>query len=260
MNQAMNVTARLAELAADLFYDGLPEDIIQRSRMFVLDAAATMMAAVTFSRDNDDRMLRAYLDVVAAQPGPSSIVGHGMSTTPMMAAFANGVMMEVLDYSDSNLKYRTHNGTPILPAALAVAEYVEASWAQLATAIIVGYEVHTRFLAAVQPGHWHRGFQSAGTFGTCGAATAAARLLGLTTDQMRHALGISGCLMSISNSDNEFLGYSAKPIHGGQAAMNGVSSAFLSQSGYHAAPLEGQAPRHQAALHILSDGLDLKNR
>nr|HIA88470.1 hypothetical protein [Gammaproteobacteria bacterium] len=128
MNQAMNVTARLAELAADLFYDGLPEDIIQRSRMFVLDAAATMMAAVTFSRDNDDWMLRAYLDVVAAQPGPSSIVGHGMSTTPMMAAFANGVMMEVLDYSDSNLKYRTHNGTPILPAALAIAEYVEASW------------------------------------------------------------------------------------------------------------------------------------
>ena len=88
MNQAMNVTARLAEFAADLSYDGLPEDIIQRSRMFVLDAAATMMAAVTFSRDNDDRMLRAYLDVVAAQPGPSSIVGHGMSTTPMMAAFA----------------------------------------------------------------------------------------------------------------------------------------------------------------------------
>lgn len=254
---SIDVTPRLASLAAGLSYEGLPPDVVERGRMFLLDGAAVMAAAAAYARENDDRMLVSYLEAVAPPDGPSTVIGHGIRTSPMMAAFANGCMMEVLDYSDSNLGNLTHNGTPVLPAALATAEHVGASWGELCTAVIAGYEVHTRLLTTVQPGHWYRGFQSAGTFGTSGAATAAGRLLGLDADGIAAALGVSGFIMPVSNGDNEFRGHSAKPVHGGQGAACGVSSAFLAQSGYRAGPLEGEPPRYHAALHILSDGPDL---
>ena len=253
-----DVTRRLAAFARELSYEKLPPDLVQRSRMFLLDGAAVMAGAAAYARENDDRMLERYLNSVAPADGASTVIGYGIRTSPMMAAFANGAMMEVLDYSDSNLGHLTHNGTPVLPAALAVAEHVSAPWEELATAIIAGYEVHTRLLAAVQPSHWYRGFQSAGTFGTSGAATAAGRLLGLDAAGIAAALGISGFIMPVSNGDNEFKGHSAKPVHGGQGATSGVSSAFLAQAGYEAGPLEGEPPRYHAALHILSDGPDLE--
>ena len=254
----IDVTPRLASFAADLSYEALPPDVVERGRMFLLDGAAVMVAAAGYARENDDRMLVRYLEAAAPADGPSTVVGHGIRTSPMMAAFANGCMMEVLDYSDSNLGNLTHNGTPVLPAALAVAEHVSAPWGDLCAAIVAGYEVHTRLLTTVQPGHWYRGFQSAGTFGTSGAAVAAGRLLGLDAGGMAAALGVSGFIMPVSNGDNEFRGHSAKPVHGGQSATCGVSSALLAQSGYRAGPLEGEPPRYHAALHILSDGPNLE--
>ena len=254
----IDVTPRLASFAADLSYEALPPDVVERGRMFLLDGAAVMVAAAGYARENDDRMLVRYLEAAAPAAGPSTVVGHGIRTSPMMAAFANGCMMEVLDYSDSNLGNLTHNGTPVLPAALAVAEQVSAPWGDLCAAIVAGYEVHTRLLTTVQPGHWYRGFQSAGTFGTSGAAVAAGRLLGLDAGGIAAALGVSGFIMPVSNGDNEFRGHSAKPVHGGQGATCGVSSALLAQSGYRAGPLEGEPPRYHAALHILSDGPDLE--
>ena len=254
----IDVTPRLASFAADLSYEALPPDVVERGRMFLLDGAAVMVAAAGYARENDDRMLVRYLEAAAPADGPSTVVGHGIRTSPMMAAFANGCMMEVLDYSDSNLGNLTHNGTPVLPAALAVAEQVSAPWGDLCAAIVAGYEVHTRLLTTVQPGHWYRGFQSAGTFGTSGAAVAAGRLLGLDAGGIAAALGVSGFIMPVSNGDNEFRGHSAKPVHGGQGATCGVSSALLAQSGYRAGPLEGEPPRYHAALHILSDGPDLE--
>ena len=254
----IDVTPRLASFAANLSYEALPPDVVERGRMFLLDGAAVMVAAAGYARENDDRMLVRYLEAAAPAAGPSTVVGHGIRTSPMMAAFANGCMMEVLDYSDSNLGNLTHNGTPVLPAALAVAEQVSAPWGDLCAAIVAGYEVHTRLLTTVQPGHWYRGFQSAGTFGTSGAAVAAGRLLGLDAGGIAAALGVSGFIMPVSNGDNEFRGHSAKPVHGGQGATCGVSSALLARSGYRAGPLEGEPPRYHAALHILSDGPDLE--
>ena len=46
--------------------------------------------------------------------------------------------MEVLDHSDSNPGILTHNGTPVQPAALAVAEHARASYGELCTAVIAG--------------------------------------------------------------------------------------------------------------------------
>jgi 2-methylcitrate dehydratase PrpD len=160
----------------------------------------------------------------------------------------------VLDFGDSHMDVITHNSTPIVPAALAVGEHVDAAWGEVASAIIAGYEVHDRLLAAVQSGHWYRGFQGHGTFGTCGAAIAAARLRRLDEQQTKHALGVAGCIMPVSASDNVFKAYSAKACIPGQAASCGIAAADLAGAGFDGVPLEGEEPRFHAPLHTLSDG------
>ncbi len=250
----MDVTAKLAVFAADLTYDSIPEDVRERSRIFVFDGISVMLAAAAFYRDNDDRMLADYLETAAPADGTATVVGYGMRTSPMMAAFANGTLSEVLDFQDSNLGKLTHNGTPIIPATLATAEHTGAPWREIAAAVVAAYEVHNRLLAAVQPSHWYGGFQSTGTFGTSGASISAGKLLGLDGAGLTAGLGITGFVMPVSNGDNEFKGHNAKPIHGGQAAMVGVSSAFMAKVGFEAGPLEGEPPRYHAALHILTDG------
>jgi 2-methylcitrate dehydratase PrpD len=254
---AMDVTAQLGAFAAALKYGDIPPDVRERCRMSVLDAIGIMLGAADFARHEGDRCLKNYLEA-AAPPGNATVFGHAIRTTALMAAFANGTQMEVLDYQDSNVEASMHSGTPILPPALALAETHPLTWAALVAAIIAGYEVHTRLLLGIQMSHWYKGFQGTGTFGTCGAATTAARLLGLDAGGITAALGISGFVMPVSNGDNQFKGYNVKPVHGGQAAMCGLSSAYMAQAGYRGGPLEGEPPRHHAVLHILSDGPNLE--
>lgn len=55
----------------------------------------------------------SYLNAAAPSDGPSTAVGHRIRTSPMVAAFANGCMGEVLDYSGSNRGNLTRSGTPL---------------------------------------------------------------------------------------------------------------------------------------------------
>ena len=234
-------------------YRSMPADVRDWSRVFLLDFCGIALGAAHYYKRNGHRLLERYLDAVAT-PGPCTVLGCGVRTTPGLAAFANGTLAEALDFQDSNMDVLTHNSTPIIPAALALGEQLEAPWGSIAAAMIAGYEVHTRLLATLQPGHWYRGFQGLGTFGTCGAAVAAGKLLGLDTPALERALGCAGAIMPVSSSDNVFKAHTMKACIPGQAAQCGVSAAYLARAGYDGAPLEGEPPSHHAPLQTLSDG------
>lgn len=249
----MEVTSRLAAFAAGVSYKSIPADVRDWSRIFLLDFVGVALGAAHFYKRNGDRLIARYLDAVA-RPGPCAVLGYGVHTTPTLAAFMNGTLAEALDFQDSNMDVLTHNATPIIPAALAMGEQLKAPWGKVAAGIIAGYEVHSRLLATVQPGHWYRGFQGLGTFGTCGAAVAAGKLLGLNAQALKRALGAAGAIMPVSSSDNVFKAHTMKACIPGQAASCGVSAAYLAQAGFDGAPLEGEPPSYHAPLHTLSDG------
>src|ERR1700733_3299268 len=234
---AMTVTTQLGTFAANLSFADLPVDVQDQPRFFLLDCLAVALGAVDFFRHNDDRLVERYL-AAAAPDGPSTVIGYGTRTIPTGAAFANGTLAESLDFQDSNMDILTHNGTPIIPAVLAVAEQRGAAWRDIATAIVAGYETHTRLLWAVQPGHWYRGFQGLGTFGTSGATAAVGQLLSFGASTMANALGASSAIMPVSSSDNVFKAYSMKACIPGQAASCGITAAYLAQAGFRGVPLE----------------------
>ena len=249
----MHVTAGLAEFAAGLSYNKLPPDLREQPRMFLLDTISVALGACDFFKRNGDRLVERYLAAEAVL-GPCTVLGYGTKTIPTLAAFANGTLAEALDFQDSQMDVLTHNGTPIIPAVIAMAEKLSAPWRNIATAIIAGYETHTRLLRTIQPGHWYRGFQGLGTFGTCGAAVAVGQLFGFDARQMKAAIGAAGAIMPVSSSDNVFKAYTMKSCIPGQAARTGISAAYLAQAGFEGVPLEGDPPEFNAPLRTLSDG------
>lgn len=247
------VTQQLAEFAAKLTYADLPGDCTRNSRLFLLDAIGIILAGVSFHRADFQPELEDLVDL-SITDGRVTLVGMGRKSNPLLAAFVNGTLSEVLDCQDTNLAARMHNGTATIPAVLALSETLPATGKHILTAIIAGYEIGARLSMSIQPSHWHRGFQGTGTIGTSGATAAAGHILGFDARQMKHALGISGFIMPVSNSDNFFKGYSIKPVHGGQAAACALHAANMAKAGYEAGPLEGEPPRHHAVLFTLGDG------
>jgi 2-methylcitrate dehydratase PrpD len=94
-----------------------------------------------------------------------------------------------LDFDSLGRDAPVHVNIAVLPAALAIAERKHSSGEDFLAALVIGSDLLCRMAAATTPPH--RGFHYTSTFGVFGAAAASARLLGLSPEATRHALGIA---------------------------------------------------------------------
>jgi len=188
-----------------------------------------------------------------------TILGRAERLDVLGAAFVNAIGGNLLDYDDTHLRTVIHPTAPVAPAVLALAEQRGLSGTDVLHAFILGAEVECRIGNAVSPGHYARGWHITSTCGVFGAAAASARLLGLTTEQTAHALGIAS---SQSAGTVENLPSAAKNVSVGNAARNGILAALLAEQGYTAAPaaIEGalgwaRAMGDTPAVANIRDGL-----
>src|SRR5690606_29784581 len=154
----------------------------------------------------------------------------GGQSSVLNAALVNGAASHVVELDDIHKGSIIHAATVVIPAALAVAEWKGLSGKELIAAVVAGYEVCYRIGEAVSPSHYYYWHNTA-TCGTFGAAIAAAKLLGLTTEQTIAALGNAGTQAA---GLWEFIedGAMTKQLHTGKAAMNGLLAALLAQKGF----------------------------
>src|SRR5207244_12671125 len=97
---------------------------------------------------------------------------------------------------------------------------------------VAGYEVCCRLGNALDPtSHYARGFHPTATAGTYGSAAAAAKLFGLSKQQIISAFGVAG---SQAAGSLQFLVNGAwnKRYQVGAAAMNGVIAATLARNNF----------------------------
>ncbi len=102
------------------------------------------------------------------------------------AAFVNSTAVSILDLDDGHRGPLGHPGAAVIPSALAVAQETNAGGLELLAAVVASYEVCTRIGASEQRRSYHTGNWSG-----FGAAAAAARLRGLSAEQLTHALAIT---------------------------------------------------------------------
>ena len=148
------------------------------------------------------------------------------------AALVNGTLSHALDYDDTHFAHIGHPSVAVVPAVLALAERAGASVDDRCQAATVGVEASIPVGLWLGRAHYQIGFHQTATAGAFGATLAAARLLGLTEGQTRHALGL--CASMASGIKAQF-GTMAKPLNAGLAARTGVEAALWAQSGMTAA-------------------------
>lgn len=170
----------------------------------------------------------------------STVIGRNERLDALHAALMNGISSHVLDYDDTHLKTIIHPAGPVASAILALAEVQPVSGYDFLTAMILGIEAECRIGNAVYPHHYDRGWHITGTTGVFGAAIAAGKLMGLSREQMRWAMGIAG---TQSSGFREQFGTMTKSFHPGRAAQNGLAAAFLAQAGFDSSNRVLEAPR-----------------
>jgi 2-methylcitrate dehydratase PrpD len=113
-------------------------------------------------------------------------------------------------------------------------------------AFLTGFEVECKISEWMLPEHYVKGMHSSGTVGTFGAYAAAAKLLGLTGDQLRSGFGIAASFAAGIRCN---FGTMTKPLHVGRAAENGVTAALLAARGFTADPYALDGPWGFYAVH-----------
>ena len=225
---ARDVTAELVAFAATTPLEKIPSDARTIGKQMIANAIALAVASA-----QDEAAQRAFAVVDAMRTPPqATILGRGSRVGVGWAAFLNGIAVHAQDFDDTHLRTVLHASAPIVPAALAAAEYTHASGRALLEGVVLGAEVAIRVALGLSPQLYDRGWHVTSTMGHLGAAIAASRVFGHDVVQMRNALGIAATEATGLSAAN---GTMTKPFHPGKAALDGVEAAVLAKTGFTAA-------------------------
>jgi 2-methylcitrate dehydratase PrpD len=146
------------------------------------------------------------------------------------AAWANGVLANVLDLDDGHRITKGHPGAIVIPAALAAAQLTDATADDFLAAVVVGYEIAIR--AGVALHARDPSYHASGAWGGLGAAAATARLLGLDAERTAHALGLAEYHAPIAHIMRSVAEPAMTKDACGWGASLGVGSALLAERGF----------------------------
>jgi 2-methylcitrate dehydratase PrpD len=216
-------TRILAEHIVATKLDDIPVSARERIALHAMDTAGVGLAA---SGEHPGRIVTGLFPEGGAG---SVILGTAKRAAPWDAAWANGSLCHLLDFDDID----NHPSVCILPAVLAVGEKLGSSGRDMVLAMAVGYEAFSRIIGSFhdyEPRIKITGIHPMCICGGTGAAAAVGKLLGLSVEQMRVALGIAA---SQSFGLIEQFGSWAKGLQAGNIARAGVMGGLLAQQDYY---------------------------
>ena len=219
----MSVSQDLSVLISQAEFRALPLEVIEVAKTVILDGLGVTLAG---SVEPPARIVAEYVQEMGGTP-QCSVWGHRFRTSPVMAAFANGVAGHVLDY-EVMWHPATHATSPTLPGILALAESQQRSGQEVITALVTGFEVQGRIRVASAKLDL-RGFHPPGLVGVMGSAAAASVMLKLSAEQTRMALGIAA---SRAGGVSANTGTMTKATHCGNAGRMGLEAALLAAKGF----------------------------
>ena len=224
----LSITAEIARFAVAL----PPEpsrDALAVARLSLMDWLSVSLAGL------HEPVARMVQGLVEEEAGRLEATAFGLKVKlpARAAALANGTLSHALDYDDTHFAYVGHPSVAVFPAALAMAEREGKSANAMLEAALMGMEAACRIGHWLGTQHYNHGFHQTATAGCFGATVAAGRLLGLSEERMRHALGLATTRASGLKSQ---FGTFGKPFNAGIAAANGVEAALLAARGFISRP------------------------
>ncbi|MEM2075679.1 MAG: MmgE/PrpD family protein [Zestosphaera sp.] len=241
-----NLMDNIVDVILGTAYDRLNDAVKQHTKLVLLDWIGCALAGSAYPK------ARSLMRLVRRLGGSSesTVIGTDIKTSPPLAALANGFAGHVMELDDMHGGALMHPAAPVVPAALAMAESLDARGSDLMLATVIGYEVESRLGMAVNPSHY-RFWHTTGTCGTFGALAAAGKLLSLSRDELVNALGIAGTLAS---GLVVTFGTDAKYLNPAHAAMSGIVAALLAREGFSGP--EDILDSDRGFLKVTSDKVD----
>jgi len=218
----------VAKFIANVHFETLPPAIIHQAKVAIRDHVGGMLAAF------QDKAVTAARNVAIRMGGAqeSTLIGTGTKVPVNLAAMVGAIMARTLDMDDGAYRqtgHLAHAGGVVVPSALSLAEWQNASGKQLIEATVAAYEVTLR--AGWIISLW-KIFAPAGMAGTYGAAAAAAKLMKLNTQQTQDALGVAEAHCLYPSKAKRLDRMTMTKEAAGWGAMTGVTAALLSQEGF----------------------------
>ncbi len=255
------LSRQLADFVLSLKYNELPSSV----KKMTLDCFLDWMGSAI--RGSQEPPAQKVFKVLKDQGGKedASFIGFTEKGPSIAVALLNGVSSHTVEMDDLHRGSIFHPAAPIISAALAAAEKIEASGEKLLEGIVAGYEVGIRIGEAVTPSHYYY-WHTTGTCGAFGAAAAAGKILNLSVDELVWALGSAGT-QAAGLWEFHHDAAMSKHLHAGKAAQNGLLSALLAVEGFTAASqiLEGEkgffrafAPQFDANKAVAGLGQEYK--
>lgn len=218
-------TARLIAYAQSLRYETLPDAAVHEAKRHVIDTFASALGAYA-------EPVSAMARKAAARyrcDSTARIWGSPITTTPELAAFANGVMARALDVSDTFLGASRGHPSDMVSGLLAVAESERSDGKSFIAALTLAYDIYCSFCksAAINAKGWDQP-----VYTVLGCALGAARLMQLDAEGTGHALSLALTPnMALAQARRGHLS-SWKGCAGANASRNAVFAAQLARDGF----------------------------
>lgn len=163
--------------------------------------------------------------------GDFAIWGTESKTSLLGAIFYNSLAISSTDFDEGHRKAVGHPASAVVPVAMILGEYLNKTHIEILKSVIIGYEVGTRFsMARIKE---KITTYSTGRWAAMASASAAAYLLGMSPDEISHALSNAAVLSPamIGGSTDVSTGSMSKEGVA-WALQSGVQSALMAKDGF----------------------------
>ena len=223
----MDTIYTLVDFYKSLKYEDLPDDVILKAKIELVDILACVSAGTTANLSKEV----AELIMEWGGKEESSVFVFDKKIPSFMAGYVNCLLAHARDYDDFQADAIVHPGISVISTALAVAEKQgNIDGKQLLTAIVAGDDLMIRMATAIKWPILESGFIYSAILGHFGSALTASLLMNLDRDQTVNALGLAYA-QSAGNQQSSADTALAKRMQPAFAVRSGIFSAELAKIG-----------------------------
>ncbi|MEW1808695.1 MmgE/PrpD family protein [Pseudarthrobacter sp. NPDC080039] len=233
------LTEKLGRFAEEASFESLPAEVVEESKRTLLDTIGCALGGTHGAKGKAGVELGL---VTGGTDGPATIIGTPHRTSVVGAAFANGELINDLDF-DAVLP-PGHVSPYVVPGILSIGEASRASGREIIRALAVSHEISFRFGKSMDSTRDHKSGATShakviGYSATVfGAAAAASMLLGAKQGEIAHALAIAASTSPVNAHKawmTETPASTIKYLVAGSLAESGINAAYMARLGHHGA-------------------------
>ncbi len=212
----------IAQWVSSLTYETIPDRVIQKAKYQLLNVVASIHSGYKYPPG------RAVVDLVEgwAGKGNSTIMPVGIKTSSRDAVFANATLSICYDFDD--YLFMGHTGHSSVTVSLALAESLDLTFRDVLLAQVIANEIGGRIGGSILFGKMNGQLWS--PIHSIAAACAASKLLGLSAEQIEHAIGIAMYQPTFTQFPG-FLGPDSKLLTASSPTVTGILATELAEKG-----------------------------